>query len=201
MVGPEVLRQLHSVLCRETCEGVTVTPRHAVPQTPVRNSAVRGVQSIGYNLDAAERVDELLDHALLSQIVTLKASAKSHSLCVENSAGTAQIVTMESQDKNGGPNHLKAWREYRDLTQSELAAKVGTNSNMIGYLESGERGLSAKWLRKLADALDTSPGMILDHDPSTLDSDILEIWATASNRVKRQISEIAKTLLRDGTTG
>lgn len=108
---------------------------------------------------------------------------------------------MESQDKNGGPNHLKAWREYRDLTQSELAAKVGTNSNMIGYLESGERGLSAKWLRKLADALDTSPGMILDHDPSTLDSDILEIWATASNRVKRQISEIAKTLLRDGTTG
>lgn len=108
---------------------------------------------------------------------------------------------MESQDKNGGPNHLKAWREYRGLTQSELATKVGTNSNMIGYLESGERGLSAKWLRKLADALDTSPGMILDHDPNALDSDILEIWATASNRVKRQISEIAKTLLRDGTTG
>jgi hypothetical protein len=72
---------------------------------------------------------------------------------------------------------------------------------MIGYLEAGERGLSAKWLRKLADALDTTPGMILDHDPGDLDSDILDIWATASTRQKRQISEIAKTLLRDGTNG
>jgi len=176
-------------------------PRHAVTQTPVCNRAVRGVQSIGNHLDAAERVDELFDHSPLSQIVTLKASAKSHSLCVAGLPTMAQIVTMESQDKNGGPNHLKAWREFRGMTQADLAARVGTNSNMVGYLENGERGLSAKWLRKLADALDTSPGMILDHDPAELDSDILEIWATASNRLKRQISEIAKTLLRDGTTG
>jgi hypothetical protein len=47
---------------------------------------------------------------------------------------------------------------------------------MIQYLETGERGLSAKWLRKLASALDTTPGMLLDHDPETLDPDILEIW-------------------------
>ena len=43
--------------------------------------------------------------------------------------------------------------------------------------------------------------MILDHDPHELDSDILEIWATASNREKRQIKDVAKALVRDGTKG
>lgn len=180
---------------------MAIAPRDRIPQTPVCDGASGSVEGLSHRLVPAERVNEFLGHSSLSQIVTLKASAKSHILCVDDYAAIAQSVTMDSQDKNGGPNHLKAWRDYRGLTQAELAAKVGTNSNMIGYLESGERGLSAKWLRKLADALDTSPGMILDHDPANLDSDILEIWATASNRVKRQISEIAKTLLRDGTTG
>lgn len=104
-------------------------------------------------------------------------------------------------DKNGGPNHLKAWREFRGKTQAELAEMVGTNANMIGYLESGERGLSAKWLRKLAPALDTTPGLLLDHDPSELDSDIIDIWAHADRRQRAQLSEIAKTLTRTGTGG
>jgi transcriptional regulator with XRE-family HTH domain len=137
----------------------------------------------------------------ISQIVTLRASSNYHALCVVDRFDLSQNRGMDGNDKNGGPNHLRAWREYRGLTQAQLGERVGTNSNMIGYLESGERGLSAKWLRKLADALDTTSGMILDHDPNDLDSDILEIWATASNRVKRQISEMARILLRDGTNG
>ena len=168
---------------------------------PVGNYVRRDTKGIGHHAIAAKGFDQFCNHASMSQIVTLDASGKCHSLCVADDLVWSQIVTMESQDKNGGPNHLRAWREFRRLTQAQLAEKVGTNSNMIGYLECGERGINAKWLRKLADALDTSPGMILDHDPSELDSDILEIWATASNRQKRQISEIAKTLLRDGTNG
>lgn len=108
---------------------------------------------------------------------------------------------MPESDKNGGPNHLKAWRLHRGMTQEQLAEAVGTNPNMIGYLESGERGLSAKWLRKLAPALDTTPGMILDHDPAELDSDIIDIWAHADRRQRAQLSEIAKTLIRTGTKG
>lgn len=108
---------------------------------------------------------------------------------------------MDDQSKNGGPNHLKAWREYRKITQAELASRVGTNSNMIGYLESGERGLSAKWLRKLADALSITPGHLLDHNPNEMPSDILEIWMNADPTVQRQIAEVAKALVRTGTDG
>jgi transcriptional regulator with XRE-family HTH domain len=136
----------------------------------------------------------------LSQIVTSNASPIFHNLCGAIGITECDIVRMAT-DKNGGPNYLKAWREFRGLTQAELAEKLDTNANMIGYLESGERGLSAKWLRKLAPALDTTPGLLLDHDPAELDSDIIDIWAHADRRQKAQLSEIAKTLTRTGTSG
>lgn len=101
--------------------------------------------------------------------------------------------------KNGGPNFLKAWREFRGLTQEALAAKLDTTSSVISYLEQGERGLSAKWLRKLAPVLDTTPGMILDHDPADLDADVIDMWAHAPLVQRRQIAEITRTILRTGT--
>lgn len=138
----------------------------------------------------------------MSQIVTGDASVFYHSLCVEVLPPRWQIVRMsEQRDKNGGPNHLQAWRLFRKMSQAELAELVHTNANMIGYLESGERGLSAKWLRRLAPALETTPGLLLDHDPNTLDSDLLEIWLASSTREKKQISEVAKTLVATGTDG
>lgn len=84
---------------------------------------------------------------------------------------------MES-DKNGGPVFLKAWREAADLTQAELAEKVGTNANMIGYLESGERGMTVKWLRKLGPALGVHPWAIVAAPPETDDpgAEVVDIW-------------------------
>lgn len=127
------------------------------------------------------------------------ASLKYHNLGGDRLLTVCDTVGMVESDKNGGPNYLRAWREFRGLTQQQLADLVDTNANMIGYLESGERGLSAKWLRRLAPALETTPGMLLDHDPSQLDSDIIDIWAHIGNRERRQITEIAKTIVRTGT--
>lgn len=71
-------------------------------------------------------------------------------------------------------NHLRAWREYRGLTQAELAEKVGTTDNVISLLESGGRRLSDKWLYKLAPALNTRPGFLLEFAPEDADLAILE---------------------------
>jgi Predicted transcriptional regulators len=129
----------------------------------------------------------------------LNAIPEYHNLCGARQITFCDTPVMDSEEKNGGPNHLREWREFRKMSQQELATACGTTQHQIAYLESGERGLSAKWLRKLSVALDTTPGMILDHNPSDLDSDIIEIWATASNRQKRQLAEIAKTILKTGT--
>lgn len=139
-----------------------------------------------------------------SQIVICRSSAEFHNLCVDAFGEMSHTVSMSDEaDKNGGPNHLRAWRKFRELTKADLAEAVGTNANMIGYLENGERSLSLKWLRRLAPALDTNVGMLAQYDPNTLDKDLIEIWATVSTRDKARILEIAKLIVdddrRDGT--
>lgn len=85
------------------------------------------------------------------------------------------------------------------MSQAELADAVGTNANMIGYLEGGERGLSAKWLRRLSGPLKTNPGFILEHDPRTLPTDIVEIWINASTEERRQLVNVVQAIVRTGT--
>ena len=99
------------------------------------------------------------------------------------------------------PNNLEAWRKYRRLTQLELARRVETTQGQIAHLEAGRVELSAKWLRRLAPALGTTPGMLLDHNPNKLDADIIEIWANANERQQRQLTDIAKTLVQFTGTG
>lgn len=110
-----------------------------------------------------------------------------------------QYGCMADNDSNGGPNHLRAWREFRGLSQTELAEKAETTHQVIGYLERGRTQLSAKWLRKLAPILGTTPGMLLDHDPHELPGDVISMWTHASARERRQIADIAKTITRTGT--
>lgn len=98
-------------------------------------------------------------------------------------------------------NHLRAWREFRFMTQEELADAVGTAGNVIGLLESGERGLSQKWLSKLAPALGTTPGHLLDHDPRDLATDILDTWAAIPTEDRPKALAILQAFKRTGTEG
>ncbi|MFC5372956.1 helix-turn-helix domain-containing protein [Brevundimonas faecalis] len=96
-------------------------------------------------------------------------------------------------------NHLAAWRTFRHLTQAELAEKVDTTKAVISNLETGARGLSDKWLRRLAPALGTSPGMLLDHDPNDLPTDVLETWAAIPEESKAQALRVLESFRRTGT--
>jgi transcriptional regulator with XRE-family HTH domain len=88
-----------------------------------------------------------------------------------------QTVNMSAGRKNlPEVNHLQAWRLHRRMTQEELAKAVDTTGAVISLLESGARGLSAKWLRRLAPALGTTPGFLLDHHPDDIPTDVMEIW-------------------------
>lgn len=77
-------------------------------------------------------------------------------------------------------NNLRAWRDFRKLTQAELAEKVGTTGAVISLLESGGRKLSPKWLYRLAPALGTTAGHLMDHDPNELPTDMLDVWVDIS---------------------
>ena len=103
---------------------------------------------------------------------------------------------MDDDDKNGGPNHLKAWRDHRGLSQSDLADEAETTQGMIAHLESGRSAMSAKWLRRLAPALKTTPGHLLEHDPHDLPTSIVEIWLDATPEQRAQLVDMAKVIVR-----
>ena len=96
-------------------------------------------------------------------------------------------------------NYLRAWREFRSMSQDDLASAVGTAKGVISLLENGKRPLSDKWLFKLAEALDTRPGHLLDHDPNLFDADILSIWASITDRDREQAARILRTFAKTGT--
>lgn len=120
----------------------------------------------------------------------LHAFAKALCLASSHNAGMA-----------GEKNYLKAWREFRQLSQEALAEKVGTTGSVISMLENGNRGLSDKWLRKLAPVLETTPGHLLDHHPEDMDADIHDIWAKIDPSDREQAARILRTFARTGAKG
>lgn len=107
---------------------------------------------------------------------------------------------MPRKAANKSVNHLRAWREFRGLTQDELAEKVGTAGNVISLLESGGRRLSDKWLYKLAPALNTRPGFLLEFNPHDADLSILEAITDVSEDRKGEALRLLQ-VFKTGTRG
>ncbi len=98
-------------------------------------------------------------------------------------------------------NFLRAWRELRGMTQAELAEQVQTTGPVISLLESGARGLSDKWLRRLAPVLKTTPGHLLDSDPNALDESIMDIWDAIPEESQALARDVLKTFMRKADAG
>lgn len=99
------------------------------------------------------------------------------------------------------PNHVRAWRLFRYMTQEELAEAAGCSTATIGHIETGERRLSDKWAHPIAKALNTTPGYLLDHDPNDLPTAILDTWAAIPEENRAQALAVLETFKRTGTEG
>lgn len=67
----------------------------------------------------------------------------------------------------GGEPPLRVWREFRNLTQSDLARASGVNRVQIVDIEADRNSGSVRTLRKLADALGVTVDDLVpstDHD-------------------------------------
>ncbi|MEP6967434.1 MAG: helix-turn-helix transcriptional regulator [Pseudomonadota bacterium] len=94
------------------------------------------------------------------------------------------------------PNHLRAWREHRGMTQARLAEAIGTNASVVSLLESGDRGLSPKWLRRLSVALGAPVGAFLDYGPDEGRADVLDAWAGVPESARPIALETMRTMTR-----
>jgi transcriptional regulator with XRE-family HTH domain len=139
-------------------------------------------------------------HSLTSQIASNKATAFPHTFGKDVVSQGSQYVRMGKKPTRDAANNIRAWRDYRRMSQARLAELCDTKDNVISNLESGERQLTEKWLVKLAKALETTPGYLLDHDPNDLDTELIRAAQEAAKGGNRaQVLTILKTFT--GTNG
>lgn len=121
---------------------------------------------------------------------------------VYGSCGERYPARLHTVDMvQGTKNHLRAWRKFRQMSQEELAEAIGSSKAVVGHLETGRTGLSHKWLLKLAPALGTTPGFLLDHDPYDLDTSLLDAAMSVPAENRPQVLTILETFRKTGTTG
>ena len=61
---------------------------------------------------------------------------------------------------------VQKWRWAKSLTQATLAARAGLSRPNLVDIETGKRECTLKTLRQLANALEISPGKLLDQLPA-----------------------------------
>ena len=59
-------------------------------------------------------------------------------------------------------SNIRSWREARNLTQEEFAAKVGFSRSYITEIETGKRNISILNFLKIITSLDVDPKFIND---------------------------------------
>jgi transcriptional regulator with XRE-family HTH domain len=95
-------------------------------------------------------------------------------------------------------NFVREWREYRGLTQEQLAERAGMSVGNVSQFERGLQGFSDEGLQALAEALGTQPGYLLMVNPNA-DEPIWSIWEKAKPAERKMIVDIAKTVVKTGT--
>jgi DNA-binding XRE family transcriptional regulator len=96
-----------------------------------------------------EWAEEAADLAALAA-----ADAENESYAAALPSGRQSTVPIEViEAKLAGEHPLKAWRDYRGLTQRELAARATVSRDMIAQVETGKRAGSLETLDCLAAAL------------------------------------------------
>ncbi|WP_332763993.1 helix-turn-helix transcriptional regulator [Phenylobacterium sp.] len=99
---------------------------------------------------------------------------------------TSDIEHSEEARLGAAEHFLRPWRLFRGLTVADLSGSLGVPSDAVEDWEDGKRELSDKWLRKIADIMDATPGAILDVDPGAVPPALLEMWIDHARR-QRQV--------------
>lgn len=93
---------------------------------------------------------------------------------------------------------IRQWRKHRRLTLEVVAGRLETSHATLSRIERGLQPYSQPLLERLAEEFQTDPASLLIRNP--LDPEgIWSVWDQAKPGERRQIVEIAKTLLKTGS--
>jgi len=65
--------------------------------------------------------------------------------------------------------YAAAWRDYRKITQQELADEISSSRGQVSDLETGAKTrFNRDWVKKFSEALRVRPGFLIDVNPFTM---------------------------------
>jgi transcriptional regulator with XRE-family HTH domain len=67
---------------------------------------------------------------------------------------------------------IAQWREFRGLSQEDLADRMGTTGASVSRVESGRTPYSQDWLEAAAEVLGCTPADLISRDPRASANDI-----------------------------
>jgi transcriptional regulator with XRE-family HTH domain len=98
------------------------------------------------------------------------------------------------KERNRRRTYIKAWREYRGLTQDQLADLLETSTASVSRIESGQQAYTQDFLEACADALSADPASLLTRAP-TDDEAVWSLWDKAQPFERELIVKIATAIL------
>jgi transcriptional regulator with XRE-family HTH domain len=75
------------------------------------------------------------------------------------------------------PHYIREWRKHRDLTQEQLAERIGIARSYLTKIERGTRRYDQPFLEAAAEQLHCEPCDLIMRDPSDPDG-IWSLWDT-----------------------
>jgi transcriptional regulator with XRE-family HTH domain len=95
-------------------------------------------------------------------------------------------------------HYIAHWREFRNLTQEQLASRLGMSAAQLSRIENLKQPYTQDFLEAAAEALNTDPASLIMRDPTDEDA-IWSIWDQAKPGERRQIMDIVRVITKTGT--
>jgi DNA-binding Xre family transcriptional regulator len=100
--------------------------------------------------------------------------------------------------------YFQEWREFStDLSQTEVAQRIGYNHSSVQRLEAGKLSYNQRWLEVLAKVYRCEPHDLISRDPfgsRAIRSDVIKAYESAPAEVQRQVMAAARALLKTKTS-
>jgi len=93
---------------------------------------------------------------------------------------------------------IKQWREFRDLTQDQLAERLETSKASISRIETGQQAYTQDFLEACAEALRTDPASLLMRNPEDGEA-VWSIWDRAKTGERQMIEDIVRSVVKTGS--
>lgn len=103
------------------------------------------------------------------------------------------MAKIKSNETARRRTFFREWREFRSLTQEQLAERLDVSVGLISQLENRKVNYTQATLEALAQALNCEPADLLIRDPSDPEG-IWSIWDHAKKGERQQIVELAKVV-------